>query len=105
MNQIPEDILHAKLNGETAKLHWRELQRHFARGVVIKVAPGVDLVAVAVRFAQDDKPAIDAWLQAGDIAKATTDDALAWQERQSVFWAVVAAPWVLVQELRPQPNG
>ena len=35
----PNDILRAKLNLETAQLQWSELERHFARGDVIKVPP------------------------------------------------------------------
>jgi hypothetical protein len=32
------------LNVQTGKIAWRELARHFARGVVICVGPGQDLV-------------------------------------------------------------
>ncbi len=104
MNLSPGQLLHAKLNSETGRLHWRELERHFARGAVVKVAPGMDLVAVAVRFARDDTAAIAAWLQAGQVGRASTEDAVTWQGRQSTFWAVVVAPWVLVQEITaPEP--
>ena len=104
MNFSPGQLLHAKLNSETGRLHWRELERHFARGAVVKVAPGMDLVAVAVRFAQDDTAAIAAWLQTGQVGRASTEDAVAWPGRQSTFWAVVVAPWVLVQEIAaPEP--
>lgn len=105
MKNHPEELLHAKLNSETGRLHWQELERHFARGVVVKVAPGMDLVGVAVRFAQDDKPVIEAWLKAGQVDRASAEDAVTWQGRQSVFWAVVVAPWVLVQEIIPPQNG
>lgn len=99
MEPNPREVLYAKLNGETARLAWRELERHFARGVVIKVEPGVDLVEVATQLATDDTAAIVAGLNAGRLARATAEDAIAWNERQAVFWAVVAAPWVLVQEI------
>lgn len=99
MESNPREVLYAKLNGETARLSWRELERHFARGVVIKVEPGVDLVEVATQLATDDTAAIAAGLNAGHLARATAEDAIAWNERQTVFWAVVAAPWVLVQEI------
>ncbi len=99
MEPSQKEVLYAKLNGETARLHWQELQRHFARGVVIKVEPGLDLVEVATQFALDDKQAISGQLNAGLVAQASTEDAIAWNERQAVFWAVVAAPWVLVQEI------
>ena len=97
MNDPLED-LRCKLNGETGKVGWNELARHFARGVVIRVAPGLDLIEVAATMVRDDKPAIEAWLASGQIARAATPDAIDWNVRQPVFWAVVTAPWVLVQE-------
>lgn len=95
----PIQDLRVKLNAETGKLSWPELQPHFARGVVVKVARGLDLVDVAARFAADDKAAVERWLMSGEIARASTDDAAAWVERAPIFWAVVAVPWVLVQEV------
>ncbi len=97
-----DDELRAKLNSETGKLEWKELERHFARGVVIRVAPELDLVDVALHMARDDKAAVEGWLTQEKIARASAADAQGWVERDPVFWAVVAAPWVLVQEIRGQ---
>jgi len=94
-----DELLRAKLNAETGKLAWSELERHFARGVVIKVAGDLDLVEVAVAMSHDDKAVVEAWLQQGRIARAATEDAIAWHAQQSQFWAVVPAPWVLIQEV------
>ncbi len=94
----PLELLRAQLNGETGKLNWKELERHFARGVVIRVARGLDLVEVAARIAQDDKVAIERWMNEGLIGRAANEEALDWNQRQATFWAVVVAPWVLVQE-------
>ena len=93
------DELGARLNAETGRLAWVELQRHFAHGVVIRVAVGLDLVDVAARFAMDDRAAVQDWLATGQVGRATDADALGWQARQANFWAVVVAPWVLVQEI------
>ncbi len=93
------DQLRARLNAETGRLAWRELQRHFARGAVLRVAAGLDLVEVAVRFVADDRAAVAGWLASGTVRPAGTDDAQGWHDRQASFWAVVAAPWVLVQEI------
>lgn len=100
-----EEILRAKLNAETGKLAWPELERHFARGVVVKVAGELDLVDVALAMARDDRPAVEAWLRAGDLAHADADDARRWHADQSLFWAVVAAPWVLVQEVAARQDA
>lgn len=94
-----DELLRAKLNAETGKLAWSELERHFARGVVIKVAAELDLVEVAVAMSRDDKTTVETWLARGFVARASTEDALAWHAQQSLFWAVVAAPWVLIQEV------
>lgn len=94
-----DQLLKAHLNSETGKLSWLELQRHFARGVVIRVIPGVDLVEVAVCFSKDDNETVARLLATGQIVRATDEDAHDWQHRDPLFWAVVVAPWVLVQEI------
>ncbi len=90
--------LRVKLNTETAKIAWAELQKPFARGAVVKVSPGLDLVEVATSFALDDKAAVESWMRSGLVGRLGDDDARDWQERDPTLWAVVVAPWVLVQE-------
>ncbi len=90
----------ARLNAETAKIAWPELERHFARGVVVRVAKSLDLVKVAAAMIDDDKERVEAWLKAGLVARATDKDAKRWGRDQPLMWAVVVAPWVVVQEAR-----
>ncbi|MDP2265663.1 MAG: DUF2288 domain-containing protein [Thiobacillus sp.] len=94
----PSDLLRAKLNLETAQLQWSELERHFARGSVIKVAIGTDLIDAALNIAENNAATVQEWLADGRIARAEMTDAEDWHARQPMFWAVVVAPWVLVQE-------
>lgn len=94
-----ETELRRKLASETGPIPWAELQRHFARGSLIKVASGLDLVEVAMRIADDDAAAVKAWFEAGLIARANDDHAKAWQASERMLRAVVVAPWVLVQEV------
>ncbi|MCB1756520.1 MAG: DUF2288 domain-containing protein [Gammaproteobacteria bacterium] len=93
-----EDVLRAKLNTETAVVEWPELERHFARGVVIRVSQSLSLLDAAVRMSQDAKDEVVAWLNSGELAPASDDDARDWQARRPLLWCVVTAPWVLVQE-------
>jgi hypothetical protein len=93
-----DDALRIELNSETATIRWQELEPHYARGAVVRVAPGLDLVDVAVRFARDDKSAVQHWLDEGAVAPASAEEARAWRETDAPLWAVVTAPWVLVQE-------
>lgn len=97
--------LKARLNSETGKLEWSELQRHFARGVVIVVTPEMDLVEVAACMSNDDSVQISLWLDSGAIRRASEEDARCWVESDPLFWAVVVAPWVVVQEIKPSLNG
>lgn len=90
--------LRSRLNAETGKLAWKELERHFARGVVIKVAAELDLIEIATSMSKDDKDTIEQLIRAGKISRTSMDDAEDWNTRAAVFWAVVVAPWVLVQE-------
>lgn len=96
---MTRDILRAKLTLETAQLAWPELERHFARGSVIKVMPGTDLVDTAMHVAENNTAAVQQWLADGRMARAELSDAEDWHARQPMFWAVVVAPWVLVQEV------
>ncbi len=101
MNEtLDTGALRDKLNGETAKLQWNELERHFASGAVVKVAAAMDLVEAAVAMARDDTQTIKMAMDAGRIARASAEDAEQWARNDQTLWAVVVAPWVLVQEVR-----
>lgn len=102
LRELNVEPLHEKLNLETGRLVWAELQPHFARGAVISLDPALDLVDVAMKFAQDDKNSVAAWLSQGVVRRATDVDARHWDASQPQFWAVVVAPWVLVQEIKLQ---
>lgn len=93
-----DDILKAKLNSETAAIRWIELQRHFAAGNVIFVHRTLDLVNVAFEFSTDNKQAVQAWMAASKVKKVTDKQASAWLKDDVTVWAVVVAPWVLIQE-------
>lgn len=90
--------LYTKLLGETAAITWEELQPFFARGAVLRVEGTQDLVAVAAALAEDDKRRIVHWLASGDLRKLEVLDAEDYLARDPQLWAVVVAPWVLVQE-------
>ena len=103
MTEEPTELdgkeLRQKLNLETARLGWPELQRHFARGVVIVVSPSLDLREVAAKLAEDDTAGFGDWTGQGLVTRAADHDARRWQASNSSFWCVVVAPWVLVQEI------
>ncbi|MDP1871586.1 MAG: DUF2288 domain-containing protein [Gallionella sp.] len=93
----PKEILRAKVNLETAQMQWREMQRYFASGVAIFVAPELDLVETAYQMSEDNAPLISQWMAAGEFGKVTDEQAQIWWDADAVLWAVVVSPWVLVQ--------
>jgi hypothetical protein len=96
--ELNTEELRQKLNQETGKLSWEELQRFFARGVVVIAGPELDLIEVAAAFAEDNKQRIEQWIESDQLERANDEHALQWQARNTVFWSVVVAPWVIVQE-------
>jgi len=94
----PEDFARAQLNLETAQIAWRELQRYFAGGVVIAISSDLDLVEVALQISQDNKSQVAQWVDSGKIGRVTDEQALAWYEADAMVWAIVARPYVLIQE-------
>ena len=79
-NPDKDTELRDKINSETARLPWAELERHFAQGSVIFVSPDLDLIDVAVRISHDDKDSIARWMADGKIGKVTDEQAQAWTE-------------------------
>ncbi|MBA1262793.1 DUF2288 domain-containing protein [Stutzerimonas sp. NM35] len=97
-------ILYAKLLAETASITWEELQPFFARGALLRVASDFDLIAAAQAVAEDDREKVAAWLSEGCLGRLETEQAQDWLARDPSLWAVVVAPWVLVQERATKPG-
>ena len=91
-------LLRGEILSETAMIAWSELQRFFAAGKAIYVAPGLDLVEVALQVANDNAATIRQWMESGKLAPVSDDQARCWIESDATVWAVVVKPWVLVQE-------
>jgi hypothetical protein len=99
MSEHPSgDELKARLNLETSRIHWHELQTYFARGQVVRVAPELDLLDVAVQLTADNKARFQHWMSQGQVGDVSPDLARDWYERNAHLWALVVAPWVLVQD-------
>lgn len=91
------DIAREKVNLETSQIAWKELQRFFANGSAVYVAPDLDLVDVAYQFSIDNKEQVALWMQNHQIALVSDQQALDWFETDATVWAVVVKPWILVQ--------
>ena len=89
----------AKVNLETSKIPWHELQRYFASGLAIAVDANLDLVEVAYQFSVDNKIQVEQWLNAKQIGHVSDQQASDWLNNNRSVWAVVIKPWILVQAI------
>jgi hypothetical protein len=94
----------ARINGETAKIAWQELQRFFARGNAVAVSHQLDLVEVAFQMSADNKDQIKEWMEAGQVSRVSDAQASGWYDANALVWAVVVRPWVLVQPILNNPE-
>ncbi|MBV1869984.1 MAG: DUF2288 domain-containing protein [Gammaproteobacteria bacterium] len=98
MTDTPKDLLRDKINLETSRINWLDLQTFFARGQVVRVSAKLDLVDVAHTLSLDDKNALDQWMKDGDVGEVDNQTAQQWFDQKKELWSVVVRPWVLVQD-------
>lgn len=104
MSSDNDEQLRAKLNTETGRIVWAELQRFFAAGRAIRVAPELDLVEVALVIHLDREPDLERWTDVGQVAPVSDAEAREWLAANALMWSVVVKPWVLVQPVLEQPS-
>lgn len=95
-----QEVYRTKINQETSRIAWKELQRFFASGATVLVAADLDLVEVAFQISEDNKHQVGQWLSDGKIGRVTDQQASTWYEADAEVWAVVVSPYVLIQELK-----
>ncbi len=97
-------VVRQKLNHDTAKIKWAALHEHQQNECVIAVSVDLDLIDVACEFTFDNHNQVKVWLEQAQINKVSDEQAQQWNTQERELWAVVVAPWVLVQEQKPGMN-
>jgi hypothetical protein len=87
----------AYLNRETGKLSWQELQPYFAKGSLLHLETGYDLVDIAASLVKDDKSIILPLIE-NKLLGQLQDETAKTFDLTNMFWAVVVAPWVVIQK-------
>lgn len=92
-----------KLKDELMTAPWSVLREHCERGALILVDAKLDLIDVAVAFAEDDTDAVNAWLERNELqriepASAKAADLAAKDENASIGYFLIIQPFVLLQE-------
>lgn len=97
MPEQDQELIRAKLNSETAKLGWKELQRFFAGGKLLYVNSDLDLIDVALAIQQNDQVKVRQWMEQTQLTGVSDLQAKDWFVNDSLLWTVVVKPWILVQ--------
>ncbi len=92
----------AKYSGEIA---WDYLRPHYQAGVLYFVDPEITLQTVGAAFQADNAPAVETWLQNGDLVKIEALHAAQWESPSDEavsprFEALVVTPFVLFRPVR-----
>jgi hypothetical protein len=93
-DELPLD---QKLNMETAKLSWRELEVFFAKGTLLQVALGEDLIATAELIATNNQSELEKLIVDKKIEFATPEWIRSNCQPTTELWTLVVAPYVLCQ--------
>jgi len=84
---------------EIESVEWHWLRPHLERGVLIVVAPVLDLATTAACISADDTVQVGAWIAAGKLAKPTPEQIAVWDEVPTrTFRMLIVQPYVLIQE-------
>lgn len=100
MDQIEQLIQEekAKIVAETAMIHWKELEKFYAQGLLILVSDALDLVEVAYAISQDEAEQVTQWMESKLLIRDFNSQAIEWEKDNREVWSVVIRPWILVQE-------
>ncbi|MCF6300585.1 MAG: DUF2288 domain-containing protein [Proteobacteria bacterium] len=82
---------------EMAEISYLELQKFFAKGVLLIVHKDVDMVETAMAIHQDNAKIIQQMMSDQTLIRAHDDHASLWYRKKSSLMALTVAPWVLVQ--------
>ncbi len=93
----PREELFAKLNGETAIVAWQEIERFFAKGNLLLVEKGVDLINCAADMSMDNGAEIGKLINEEKIQAMPVEFVKANCKPDTEFWTVVVAPYILAQ--------
>lgn len=87
-----------QLAAELDVISYAELQKFFAKGVILVADPGLDIIDAALKIHCDDSACIEAWIHDKLLTRAHDEHAKKWFRDNARLQAVTVAPWVVVQE-------
>lgn len=99
IEEINEKKTREQLQQECAPIFYNEIERFFAKGMVVLVARNSDIIDVALMIQDDNAQALKKMIDDGQVVRAHDEHAIKWSQQNAQLMAVTAVPWVLVQEI------
>ncbi len=93
-----KELILGKLNSETARIGWKQLQRYFASGHTLIVDDSLNLIDVAYQFHKNNTKQVETWLNDEMVTQVSNEQARRWYNDDADLWACVVKPWVLIQQ-------
>ncbi len=86
---------------DLAEVCWRELKIHLQRDAIITVARDLDMIGVAVAVADDNKDAVEEWIEKEQLGKPSEEQLKSWEKNQEKsFRMLIVQPFILIQEVQ-----
>ena len=85
---------------DLAEVCWRELKIHLQRDAIITVSTALDIITVAEAVANDNKDAVEGWIENNQLGKPSEDQLKSWEENQEKsFKMLIVQPFILIQDV------
>jgi hypothetical protein len=65
---------------------------------VVSVDKALDLLLVAEQIVADNAAMVKQWMDEEKVGQVTDAQAMKWSDDNTLLWAVVIKPWILVQQ-------
>jgi hypothetical protein len=98
MNQVVKKS-YQELKQECAAINYHEIERFFAKGMLVLVAADLDIIDVALQIQADNTQQLQQLMAQGKVIRVHDEHAIKWHKEKAQLMALTAVPWLLVQEL------
>ena len=99
MNDNTAIKTYQELKDECAPVFYKEVQRFFAKGMLVQVADEIDIIEAALVIQNDNSKQMEQWIAENKVIRVNDEQAIKWSENNEALMAITAVPWVLVQEI------
>jgi hypothetical protein len=99
MNENTVVKTYQELKDECAPVFYKEIERFFAKGMLVQIADELDIIEAALVIQNDNSKQLEQWITENKVIRVNDKQAIKWSKINEPLMALTAVPWVLVQEI------